>query len=485
MRRVAKSPVSRSRTPALACSIVALLASMIWSASAPPHLPGGTEPSAGIGKGIIDGGLEASAPPEKRAALIQEVRNDLGARWVRVIANWSRIEPMRGAYSEGELSRLDGAIHDLHKAGMRVVLTTCYAPRWASDKRYWSNPPPPLSPGYQPFYAIQSDALADYGSLGRMLSRRYGRFINGIECWNEPNLGGYIYPQRTADDPYFAARLYLRMLKALHAGVRRGDATVRVIAGATAPVGLNDRSRTSPQRFARFLARHRATAYFDVYSHHPYTPGGTINAAPGDMPNDSSTTVVLGNLPTLLRLFPRKPFYLTEYGYNTRYTLDFGLTVTPVQQARYVHKAYAYVKRFPQVKTLMWYLVQDRPPPSGVGSERGLYTGLRETNGTRKLSWFTFAGGNRLTITAPVRVKRGQPARVGGTLRNRSIGAVSKARLLLQSRALTSGRWTTLSQRATNRSGRYVFWPKPRKARAYRVVWRGVKTSPTVVVRVR
>ena len=148
------------------------------------------------------------------------------------------------------------------------------------------------------------------------------------------------------------------MLKAFHAGVHRGDPKVLVVAGATAPVGLNDRYRTSPQRFARFLKANGAAAYFDVYSHHPYTPGGTIQSAPDGMPNDPSTTVTLRNLPTLLRLFPTKPFYLTEYAYNTRYSLQFGLTVTPVQQATYLRRAYAYVQRFPQVKMLVWYLVR-------------------------------------------------------------------------------------------------------------------------------
>ena len=115
------------------------------------------------------------------------------------------------------------------------------------------------------------------------------------------------------------------MLKAFHAGVTRAGTGVRVVAGATAPVGLDDIYRTSPQRFARFLQRAGAGRYFDVYSHHPYTPGGSINTAPGQPPNDPSHTVTLYNLRTLLRLFPKKPFYLTEYGYSTQPSLMFGL----------------------------------------------------------------------------------------------------------------------------------------------------------------
>ena len=259
---------------------------------------------------------------------------------------------------------------------------------------------------------------------------------------------------------------------------------MRVVAGATAPVGLNDRYRTSPQRFARFLKSHNAGRYFDVYSHHPYTPGGTLFTAPGAPPNDPSTTVTLQNLPTLLRLFPGKPFYLTEYGYNTRYCRQFGLTVTAVQQATYLRQAYAYVKRFPQVKMLVWYLVRDTPPPPGAASEFGLYTGLREANGARKLAWFAFAGGNRLTVAAPSRLRRGRAVRIGGALSNRSLGALAGWSVTLQSRRLSGGAWSTLGSATTNDRGRYHFRAKPKSSRAYRVVWRGVKTSRRVTVRV-
>ncbi len=142
--------------------------------------------------------------------------------------------------------------------------------------------------------------------------------------------------------------------------MKRGDRAALVVAGSTAPIGYDDRYRTSPQRFARFLKDAGAAAYFDVYSHHPYTPGGSVNRAPDRPPNDPTSTVTLYNLKTLLRLFPGKPFYLTEYGYNTSPSFAFGgMTVTRVEQATYLRKAYAYAARYPQVKSLFWYLVKD------------------------------------------------------------------------------------------------------------------------------
>jgi hypothetical protein len=243
--------------------------------------------------------------------------------------------------------------------------------------------------GPQPFYPIDGTALADFGDLGGFLAHRYSGKLQALEAWNEPNLWKFLYPQRTPDDPYFAARTYLRMLKAFHAGVQRAGTGVRVVAGATAPIGLNDVYRTSPQRFARFLKQARAGRYFDVYSHHPYTPGGSIRTAPDRLPNDPTTTVTLANLGTLLRLFPGKPFYLTEYGYNTRPSHMFGLSVSERVQARYLKAAFAQAARYRRVRLLVWYLLRDWRPEAGP-ADAGVYTGLSRPDGTRKPAWYAF-----------------------------------------------------------------------------------------------
>jgi hypothetical protein len=321
--------------------------------------------------------------------MVREIDRSLKASWVRLIVDWSRLEPTRGAYATAELARLDARVDELHTAGVKVILTTCYLPGWATDSYWWSHPPAGYAHGPQVFYPIRDGALRDYRDLAEFLARRYRGQAQALECWNEPNLWPYIYPQRTAADPNFAARVYLRMLKAFHAGVALSRTGMRVVAGATAPVGLDDIYRTSPQRFARFLQRARAGRYFDVYSHHPYTPGGSIYAAPSQPPNDPSHTVTLYNLRTLLRLFPGKPFYLTEYGYNTRPNLSFGLYVDEAVQARYLAAAYRYAARYPQVKLLVWFLVRDVRPGSGAAN-LGLYTGLRRPDGSRKPAWYAY-----------------------------------------------------------------------------------------------
>ena len=292
---------------------------------------------ASVAKGLIDVLLEAEpAESTARAGMIREIDRGLGTHWVRVVVDWSRLEPTRGSLRAGRgraprrprrrpaRRRRQGRPHDLLPA------------RLGERPYWWSHPPAGYAEGPQAFYPIRDGALGDYRDLAEFLARRYKGRAQALECWNEPNLWPYIYPQRTAGDPYFAARVYLRMLKAFHAGVARAHTGVRVVAGATAPVGLDDTYRTSPQRFARFLRRAGAGRFFDVYSHHPYTPGGSIYTAPDQPPNDPSNTVTLFNLRTLLRLFPSKPFYLTEYGYNTQPNRCFGIFVGEPVQARYL-----------------------------------------------------------------------------------------------------------------------------------------------------
>lgn len=433
---------------------------------------------ASVGKGLIVSELDAiSGDPGLKAGAVAEAANDLKAGWVRLAVSWAALEPSRGVYSESALANLDYSVNELHARGVKLVLTFVYTPRWASDSSFWDNPPGDHPTGYSVRYPIRDDALADMGATAAMLAARYAGLVNAYECWNEPNLWPYIYPQRTASDEYFGASTYLKYLKAFSAGVKRGDSAALVVAGSTGPVGQDDKLRTSPQKFARFLAGAGAGAWFDVYSHHPYTPGGSVNKAPDRRPNDPSTTVTLWNLGRLLALFPDKPFYLTEYGYNTHPSNDFGrMTVTKVQQATYLKKAYAYAGRFSQVKNLFWFLIRDARPASGP-AEAGVYTGLRESGGRRKLSWFAYAGRNRLTIAAPRSARYGAVIRVTGRLTNAVVGGVADRTLVLQARRKSGKTWRTVASTHTSSAGYYRLSVRPPGIRVYRVVWRGVKVS--------
>jgi hypothetical protein len=346
--------------------------------------------AAALEKGILEVRLQNSGDPVERAAIARQIGAGLGARWARVNINWGTLEAKRGAYSEAYLERLDATVDALAARHVKVIITTYSMPVWAQDRYWWTHPPAGYDDGPQSFYAIREGALPDYANLGQFLATHFAGRVHALESWNEPNLWSYIYPQRTADDGFFGPRTYLRMLRAYRTGIKRAHTGVKVVAGATAPVGLDDRYRTSPQRFARFLKANGAAKLFDAYSHHPYVPGGTFFSAPDQPPNNFKTTVTLYNLRTLLRIFPGKPFYLTEYGYNTRYSADYGgFYVSEATQARYVRRAFVMARRHPQVKVMIWYLLYDARA-DGTPAEWGVYTGLRRLGGARKPAWYAF-----------------------------------------------------------------------------------------------
>lgn len=466
--------------------LASALACLTLAAAAPPQ-------AWAAEKGIVDYRLELSRSLDDTAitAMVDEMGPaGLGARWTRVAAIWQRLQPEApgemdpaddsdgDGYSDAYVRQLDAVISELHAAGLKVIMTGLDVPEWASDSRYWT------SLGYDSDVVPRIDdplVRSEFTAFARFLASRYAYAVHHFEVWNEPNLGSGLYPQRTTKR-LVAAPVYLKMLKAFRAGARAGASGTCVIAGATAPRGGNDKLSTSPQVFAHYLATHKAAQWLDAYSHHPYTPRGSRNASPNLPPNSPSRCVTLYNLKVLLDEFPGKPFYLTEFAYNTEYSAICGLEVSHEDQARYLRQAYARVARWKQVKVLLWFLVTDWVPYPVADPAHAMYLGLVEADGvTRKLGWYAFAGSNQLQIAAPSQIAAGQVFTVEGTLKTR-LGAMEGATVRLQSRMPSRTAWTTRGAATTSADGGFTFQVRQASTRQYRVVWDGVAESRSATV---
>ena len=443
-----------------------------------------------VGKGITDYRLEnASVPLATIPAIVAEMGpGRLGAQWTRLLVHWSTLQPTSsGAYNQTYVQQLDAITSQLHAAGIQIIMTMTDVPKWASNQALWKAPPLSFRKGvYQPFYAMKVGSpavLGAYSGAAQFLASHFKATVQHFECWNEPNLGGYLYPQRTATNANYGPATYLTMLRAFHKGVKAGNSSATVIAGATSPRGTNNAYSTSPLTFALYLKNHQAALSFDAYSHHPYTPGGTRTPAPNQPPNNPARAVTLYNLSQLTSIFPSKPFYLTEYGYGTHYSQLFGYAVSQATQAKYMREAYAMVAKNHQVKALLWFLVTDwgpnaKHPYDGTGA----YTGVSLVNGTRKLSWYVFAGGNSLSLQAPASVRSAAALKLSGVLTTK-VGPLKGQTLLLQSRKPSSSAWTAAASTVTGSGGTYTFSRKQTATRVYRVVWNGVTQSATRTVR--
>jgi hypothetical protein len=448
-------------------------------------------------RGIVDHRLESlwGVPLADIGSLASQLGpGQLDAKWTRVLVHWAKLQPTApgvtsagdadgDGYDDSYLAELKAVTAALHADGLCVIMTPTDVPKWASDRRLWRSPPWPSYPkGYSPIYAMDVRSpvvLQQFSALGRFLAGTFATEVRYFECWNEPNLGGSLYPQKRRGDPHFGPSVYVKMLSAFDAGVKQGDPGAVVIAGATAPRGADDAFSTIPQTFARYLRDHGADRYFDGYSCHIYPWG-----PPGGRTWHPWSAVALGNLGDLLRLFPGKPFYVTEFGYSTKKPSGLGFVVSKADQARYLSEAYAVAdRRFPQVKAILWFMVSDLAPSSGAD---GISMGLITVGGDRKPAWYAFAGGTRLTLTAPSPVHAETAFKASGLLTHDTQGPLGGRQLLLQRRAATGASWTVVGHATTRNDGSYSLSVRQHAgARAYRVVWDGVCSSPTLTVPAR
>jgi hypothetical protein len=454
-------------------AVVALSLAVLASASARTVLRGLADPRL----------TDSTVPIADRLALVDEVADKLNGRVVRLDCYWPLGEPSRAVYDDdGYLADLKTVADAAHAKGLKVIVLIVWVPRWASAATYWGDPPSSQYSGYQPFYPVAAAHLDDLGAFAEHVATLLQGDVLGYECWDEPNLWPYLYPQRTSSDPEFAAHTYLEYLCHMSAGIRAGDPGALVIGGVTAPTGANDIYRTAPQTFAAELKALGAGAYFDVYSHHPYCVGGRADLDPGLPPVHPDQTVELSNIGTLLKIFPKKPFYLTEYGFSTHFSWAFGAAVTETRQACYLRKAYRMAAAHRQIKLLLWFTDRDSSPTGRSSDPDGNYVGLRRLTGAAKPAWFAFAGGDRLTLVAPTVVRRGAWVRLHGRLTCATVGGLRGKRLVVRCRR-GRGPWRVLRTVVSASGGYYHASVRVGATQRYRLTWTGVVSSPSRLVR--
>jgi hypothetical protein len=471
--------------PASSLFLLALAAFLLVAAGAPP--------AQAVEKGIVEnrleyhGGIDLAAVPGLSAAMGPAGVN---AAWSRVFVYWDQLEPKApwqvgyAGYDQSYLLELDTVVQALRAQGIKVILTGSDTPSWARDtayKKYWSR-----NPSTAVVRTADARVLSAFQGFAKFVAQHFAEIgVAHFEVWNEPNLR--LQPQ-IAGRRVVGPEAYRKMLVAFSRGVHAGNEGAVVIAGATSRMGSNgtDAGSTSPQWFARYLKNRGASRWFDAYSHHPYSTRMS-KPSPSAQPRRPDISVTLGNLPVLLKLFPTKPFYLTEYCYSTSANDAFVLNVSKADQARYLRQAYALcgTRAYRQVKVLLWFLVRDWQSDPTNPESIGVYTGLVDHKDQRKPSWWAFVGGNRVTIEPSAStVDAGSSFDITGALTT-SEGPRADVTLQLQRRSLTGSTWQTVTgvSTKTDVTGAYAFQGITQtSAKRYRVIWDGVAESSQATV---
>jgi polysaccharide biosynthesis protein PslG len=212
-------------------------------------------------------------------AILDDVAQGLGLRWVRVDFDWFRIQPERGVSRWEEWDRV---VDRATARGVRVLATLAYTPSWASG-----NPGNPR-PGDPP-----ADPRSWTDFVGQALDRYRDR-VRHWQFWNEPNITDFWNGSR--------AIYRTRILEPAVALARRTDPALQVVGPGLANL------RDWRDWFRELLADPQQV---DVVSHHNYGRDG--REAIEDLERDRPGQPSLRSLMRELRV-DGKPFWLTETG---------------------------------------------------------------------------------------------------------------------------------------------------------------------------
>jgi hypothetical protein len=101
--------------------------------------------------------------------------------------------------------------------------------------------------------------------------------------------------------------------------------------------------------------------------------------------------------------------------------------------------------------------------------------------GVFKLSWYAFAGGNKLTLTAAT-TSLSAVRRLSGHLTSAALGGLSGKTLVLYRRP-AGGRWRVVRNITTGTNGAYHATVKLLRTTTFKVAWLGVTRSPLLSVK--
>jgi polysaccharide biosynthesis protein PslG len=186
-----------------------------------------------------------------------------GAKTVRWIMFWPRIEPTSGNF---DWSTSDKLVGDLAARGIRVLPIMWGSPRWVEPSTI--TPPLDTQAARDAWQGFLNAAVMRYGPKGEFWRQSFGKGhakrkplpIKTWEIWNEPNLRGAMDPPRPG--------VYARLLDLSHGAIKGVDRHADVMLG-----GLLGHSPTGPsaRKFLdRVYAQRGAKRDFDEVAIHAY-----------------------------------------------------------------------------------------------------------------------------------------------------------------------------------------------------------------------
>jgi hypothetical protein len=322
-------------------------------------------------------GLNYSFPDlsSKDAKLLQKS----GAKTVRSIMFWPRIEPSPGQF---DWSQPDKLVGDLAAKGIRVLPIMWGSPRWLEDAAIT---PPVNSPAARnAWQTFLKAAVKRYGPRGKFGKGPYKkahrhkdpRPITTWEVWNEPNLKSAMSPSNPAT--------YVQLLKLSDHAIRKADRHAKVMLA-----GLLGHPPGGPEAWSFLNGVYQqpgAKKAFDVVAVHAYAPSV-----------DGMLSEIRGVRHVMSAEGDRKtPLWVAEVGWgslpaSTRFS--FGSTKGLEGQAEILKDSFKALKQERKqwnIGKVLWFNFRD---PAGGNPRICAYctsAGLLTNNYQHKPAWDAF-----------------------------------------------------------------------------------------------
>lgn len=305
----------------------------------------------------------ASATEARRVATFAEL-GSLGVRGIRVNLRWRDVAPDPAAtvVPSGDLTdpaayawgNYGPAIDQAKANGWQVLITVSTpAPRWATEG------------------AVDSVTRPSPSEMQRFAAAAARRFGGPTVMWsvmNEPNLPGFLAPQRSSTG-LAAPQIYRQLFISARQGIRdAGQTSAKVLFGELAAVGGARDDRRFPLEFLRsalcLTTKYRwdsscGTLQVDGLAIHPYQLRSGFTPKPDDVTGSTLArlTTFLDRAAKAKAINAKVPVYVTEFGVQSYPDEIFGFSPQRQYEIRARMERLAFYQ--PRVRSFAQYLMTD------------------------------------------------------------------------------------------------------------------------------
>lgn len=199
---------------------------------------------------------------------MDDCRNNLGCKWMRIYLGWSRCETSKGVYN---WTRTDQLVQDWEaRAGAGTVMFMFLnTPSWARGGAPTDKFPPVDMGDVYDFLFAAANRYKPGGAAGTN--------VTAIEVWNEPNIDAFWRPQSAGGSGCNAAE-YTQMLIQANNGIKAAaGSAITVVSAGLSPAysyGYSTASAINGLTFIEAIYANGGGNSFDAIGWHPYSSAG-------------------------------------------------------------------------------------------------------------------------------------------------------------------------------------------------------------------